>query len=145
MPTSTRRFPRANIDPIHSAELALQVFRAQMSDPLAYETLVMFLDTRLRGSTLVTVAHTAEPNDVIDVAQSIATAVSGIVDVSGIVLASVRPDGALRTGDDDRWLEAADLVEDQGVLLVDWFILGKDTTHCPRELLGMPSRWRCGT
>ena len=145
MPTSTSRFPRAQIDPIHSGELALQVFRAQMSAPPMYETLAMFLDTRLRGSTLVTLAHTADPNDVIDVAQSIASVVSGIVDVSGIVLASVRPDGALCDGDDDRWLEAADLVEDQGVLLVDWFILGQHVTHCPRELLGMPSRWRCGT
>jgi len=146
MPVSSYgRVPRARTDPIFSAADAMVVFTAQLTRPLRFETLVMFLDDAGRGSTLVTVTGTEDPGQIIEIADTMALAGSSSPDVSALVLASVRPGGSCLPGDDDLWLQAADVVGTAGLTLIDWLIIGRNGTHSPRELLGMPSRWPCGT
>jgi len=146
MPVSSYgRVPRAHIDPIFSAADAMVVFAAQMMRPQRAETLVMFLDEAGRGSTLVTVTGTDDPFQIIEIAETMALSGSSSPNVSGLVLASVRPGSTVLPGDDELWLEASDVVEDIGLILVDWLIIGRGGTYSPRELLGMPSRWPCGT
>jgi hypothetical protein len=146
MPISSHgRVPRARLDPIYSAGEAMSVFAAQMSSPLQAETLVMFLDSVGCGSTLVTVTDTDDPFHIVDIAEVMAHTAGSSPDISGIVLASVRPGGGVLPGDDELWLEAADVVDEAGSMLIDWLIIGRDGTISPRELLGMPSRWPCGT
>jgi hypothetical protein len=137
--------PRAHVDPIFSADEAMAVFREQMSRPMCAETLVMFLDESGRGSTLVSVSGTDDPFQVVDVAEAMALAAGSNADVSGIVLATVRPGGGFLPGDDELWLEAADVVDEIGLTLIDWLVIGRHGTVSPREQLGMPSRWPCGT
>jgi hypothetical protein len=146
MPVSSHgRVPRARLDPIFSATDAIAVFAAQMTRPLRAETLVMFLDDAGRGTTLITVTDTDDPFQIVDIAETMALSGSASPDVSGLVLASVRPGGSVLPGDDELWLEAADVVDELGLILIDWLVIGRDGTVSPRELLGMPSRWPCGT
>ena len=146
MPVSSHgRVPRARLDPIFSATDAIAVFAAQMTRPMRAETLVMFLDDVGRGSTLITVTGTDDPFQIVDIAETMALSGSSSPDVSGLVLASVRPGGSVLPGDDELWLEAADVVDELGLILIDWLVIGRDGTVSPRELLGMPSRWPCGT
>jgi len=146
MPVSSfGRAPRARIDPIFSAADAMAVFALQMSRPLRHETLVMFLDAERHGSTLVTVSDTTDPFCIVDVAEAMALSAAENVEVDALVIASIRPGGTLLAGDDDLWLEAADVVDACGLVLIDWLIVGRNGTQSPREQLGMPSRWRCGT
>lgn len=146
MPVSSfGRAPRARLDPILSAADAMAVFSRQMSRPLCDETLVMFLDAKRCGSTLVTVSDTAEPFCVVDVAEAMALCATENAEVEALVIASVRPGGGLLPGDDDLWLEAADVVDLCGLILIDWLVIGRHGTHSPRRELGLPSRWTCGT
>jgi hypothetical protein len=143
--SSSGRLPRARLDPIYSAAEAMAIFAAQMTKPLRPETLVMYLDDAGRGSTLVTVTGTDDPFQIVEIAETMALSGNSHPNVCGLVLASVRPGGRVLPGDDELWLEAADVVADIGLVLVDWLIIGRDGTVSPRELLGMPSRWPCGT
>jgi len=143
--SSSGRVPRAHIDPIFSATDAMAVFAAQMSKPLCAETLVMFLDDAGRGSTLVTITDTDDPFQIVDVAEAMAMAANSNPEVSGLVLATVRPGGGVLPGDDELWLEAADVVDEIGLTLIDWLVIGREGAFSPRELLRMASRWRCGT
>lgn len=142
--SSYGRAPRARLDPIFTAHDAMAVFRLAMSRPLRHETLVMFLDANDCGSSLVTVTGTDEAFHIVEIAETMALSACDAPDISGLVLATVRPGGCPLPGDDELWLEAADLVADCGLILVDWLIIGRYGTHSPREQLGMPSRWTCG-
>lgn len=142
--SSFGRAPRARLDPIFTAHDAMAVFSLAMSRPLRHETLVMFLDANDCGSSLVSVTDTDEPFHIVEIAETMALSGSDAPDISGLVLATVRPGGGLLPGDDELWLEASDVVEDCGLTLVDWLVIGRRGTHSPREQLGMPSRWACG-
>ena len=146
MPVSSHgRVPRARLDPIFSAGEAMSVFASQMTRPMCAETLVMFLDDSGCGSTLVTVSGTDDPCQIVDIAEAMALSACASPDISSLVLASVRPGGWLLSGDDELWLEAADVVDETGLTLIDWLVIGRHGTVSPREELGMPSRWPCGT
>lgn len=141
--------PRARIDPIVTADQALAVFRLAMSDPLTAETLVMFIDHNGCGHDLVSVGGTTEPNHVIDVAETMAMCASVNTDIRGLIMATVRPGDGLVDGDGDGdgedddhlWLEAADAVHQTGLVLIEWFVIGRHGVHSPRELLGVAARW----
>ena len=139
--SSYGRAPRARIDPILSATDAMAVFALQMSRPRRHETLVMFLDGDRHGSTLVTVSDTSDPFCVVDIAEAMALGAIENPDIDALVIASIRPTGGMRASDNDLWLEAADVVEVCGLVLIDWLIVGPASVHSPREQLGMPSRW----
>lgn len=142
MPTSAHGpVPRARIDPIVSGDQALAVFRLAMSHPLCAETLVMFVDHNGCGHDLVSVSGTIEPSHVIDVAETMAMCASVGTDIRGLIMATVRPGGGLVEGDDELWLEAADAVQQTGLVLIEWFVIGRGGVHSPRELLGVPAQW----
>lgn len=122
----------------------MQVFRIQMSYPLVHETLAMFLDDQRRGSTLISVGGTIDPASLVEVAETMAMLASESFDLSGLVLASVRPRGGPLPGDDDRWFEAADIAESWNIDLIDWLIIGDQDWHSPRDMLGVPSQWSVG-
>ena len=135
------RVPRARRDPITSAEQALCVFRLAMCHPLSPETLIMFLDSGRRGQELISVSGTAEPTDLIDVADTMAFCASANDDITGLVIATVRPGGGLLPEDDDLWIEADDIVRESGLTLVDWLVIGRSGAQSLRERLGIPPRW----
>jgi hypothetical protein len=146
MPVSSHgRLPRARLDPIYSAAEAMAIFAAQMTKPMRAETLVMFLDDAGRGSALVTITDTDDPDQIVDITETMALSAIANPDVCSLVVASVRPGGSVLPGDDELWLEAADVADGCGITLVDWLVIGRDGTVSPREVLGMPSRWPCGT
>ncbi len=145
MPVSSHgRVPRANIDPILTVQDAMAVFDLAISHPLAAETIVMFLDREFRGSCLVTVTETDDPIQVVAIAEAMALSASHEPDITGIVLATVRPGGTMLDDDDDVWFEASDVVESAGLTLIDWLIIGRGGTTSPRQQLGLNSRWPSG-
>ena len=135
------RIPRAGLDPIWSARDALAVFALQVSRPPALETLVMFIDSSGCGLSLVTVSDTTRPEQVVDVAETMAMAVADHADVSGLVLASVRPSGGVLADDDTLWFQIDAAVEGQGLVLFDWLVIGRDGTRSMVDELGVPTRW----
>ena len=56
-------------------------------------------------------------------------------------MASIRPHGCLDERDGDRWLEMCDLLEQRNAQLLEWFVVTDPEVWCPRDLLGVPSRW----
>ncbi|CAB4873800.1 unannotated protein [freshwater metagenome] len=137
------RVPRARIDPILTAQQALAVFGLAMSYPLVPETLVLFLDSGRCGHELVSVSGTDDPFHVVDVAETMALSACASTDIAGLVIATVRPGdgGGLLPGDDQLWFEAADVVEEFGLTLIDWLVIGSGCAQSPRQVLGIPSRW----
>ena len=119
----------------------MQVFSLQLGRPLRHETLVMFVDTDGCGISLVTVSDTVEPHQVVDVAETLAMAVSGQSEVRGLVVVSVRPGGGVLPDDDVLWFEAAAAVNLQDKVLIDWLVVGRAGTRSMTEELGVPSRW----
>ena len=136
-----RRVLRARLDPVRSVDDALAIFDLQITRPLRAETLVMFLDGNSCGSIIVTVTGTDDPFQIVEVAEAMAMTGSGSPDVAALVLASIRPGGGPCPGDDDLWLEVAEVVEASGLTLIDWFVVGRHGTFSPRELMGVPTRW----
>ena len=122
----------------------MAVFGLQIAQPLQPETLVMFLGDDRRGTQLVTVSDTDRQEHLVEIAEAMAEVACADPGIAGMVLATVRPGGTMLPGDIDLWLEAADVVEQSGLELIDWFIVTRGGTVSPRAVLGMPSRWRRG-
>jgi hypothetical protein len=133
--------PRAGVDPICSAGDAMRVFAHQVSRPLCHETLVMFIDATGCGQVLVTVSGTTDPFAVVEVADAMATSAARAHHIAGLVLASVRPHGLLMDDDDELWLESCSVVEEAGLVLFDWLLIGHDEVASMCDLLGEPSGW----
>ena len=140
-PSASKRLPHAGVDPICSAGDALAVFALQLAHPLSPETLAMFVDASGCATSLVTVSGTVEPGHLVDVAEMLATVLGGRADISGVVLASVRPGGGVLTDDDTLWFEADAALNDGALVLYDWLVIGRGGTRSMREELGVPSRW----
>ena len=144
---AAHRPPRAGIDPIDSAAVALAVIGLAMRHPPIHETIALVLDPDRRGRTVVVVDGTAEPDAVLDVVERVAGSIAAAGRTGCVVVATVRPGGGPIEGDDDRWLEASDLADDLGVDLLEWFVIPADTPSitarawCPRDLLGEAPRW----
>lgn len=139
--STSARLPRAGVDPIACIEDALAMFELQRCHPIRAETLAMFLDSSGCGSVLVTVTDTVAPAQLLEVAEVMARLGGARPEISGLVLATVRPRYGLQTGDDELWTRAVEIVEANGLDLIDWFVISRHGTSSPRELLGQPSRW----
>lgn len=146
---SSRRFPRAGVDPIDGPDVALAVIDLAVCSADVPETVVLLLDRRRRGLGITVVSETWFPDDVLEVVECIsgvARPTDGVRSdiVRGLVVASVRPEGldpAVADGDDQmRWLELDQLATSAGLELVEWFVIGRHTI-CPRDLVGAPPRW----
>lgn len=110
-----------------------------MTLPLAAETIVVCLDQQRRGSRLLVV----ESSD----GRELPWLLGRICDLRlepadlALVVASVRPDGAMVAADADRWLAASEMLEGRGIELVEWFVVGHGGAACPRALVGGAERW----
>ena len=153
--SKSSHIPRAYIDPIDNAADALAVIHLAMHQPLQSEVIAFLLDDDNRGGTIVSVTDVDDDDAVSRVvdlmchatARSRDRAADGDGDAGdepigfGLVVATVRPDGGIVTGDTYRWLEASSIAADLGIELIEWFVIGPDGPACPRALLGEPERW----
>lgn len=133
---STHRIPRGFIDPIESRADALAVF--SLAAPFGDDTLAILLDSERRGVGILMITGTTDADAIFRVVDLCLHA--QYTDVSGLILATSRPDGDMQPVDRDRWIEIAMQCDDAGIELVEWFIIGAHIT-CPRELAGDPPRW----
>jgi len=133
---------------VRDADDALGVVLLGVTIPPVAEVVAFLLDDRGCGTGLllsVTEAH--DPDAVVEVAALVACAGAAARigtgrSVSGLVLASVRPDGDVTPDDAERWCRASDAVDEHGLVLLEWFVLGVGGVRCPRDLTGEPDRWR---
>jgi hypothetical protein len=139
---SLHRLPRAGIDRIDSELAARSLLGLIMAEPPRPETIVLLLDAERRGLGALVVRGTIPFDSIFDVLDVITSLPRD--DLGGVVVASVRPPCAgvddLDVGDVDRWLECSSMMEDAGLELAEWFVIGR-AVHCPRDLVGEPPRW----
>jgi hypothetical protein len=128
--------PRGGIDPIRSEDDALAVIG--FLGPLGHDTVALMLDTERRGSDIVVVTGTVDPDAVFTVIDLCAA--RRTVDHDALILATGRPGGGLRDDDAARWVEVDLECELAGLRLVEWFVLGW-AVGLPRERAGDPPRW----
>jgi hypothetical protein len=138
---SAHRPPRAYIDPVLDAADALAIISLAIHDPLRPEIVAFLLDATGRGGTIVVVTDATLPDAVVGVVETMCMAAAGNPELCRLVVATVRPCGATRPGDVDRWLEASAIADVHGIELVEWFVIGPAGPECPRDLLGEPERW----
>ena len=139
-PVATRRFPRAGIDPVATPTAAHHLVDAVRARPPRHETVCVLLDQRRSGVGIVSVDGTVEPDSVLDVVDLVVMTAVADDRVDACVVASIRPGGSDDLDDLERWSEMSIRLEEAGVELVEWFVLGTGVS-CPRALLGEPSRW----
>lgn len=137
---SAHRLPRAGVDPIDSELVAFAMIAHMLGRPPRDETIALLLDDQRRGISVLVVNGTDRPDAMFAVLDLIVHGDHHGDELGAVVLASVRPGGAVDQADIDRWLEASDVLADRGIELVEWFVIGIDVT-CPRDLLGEPPRW----
>lgn len=141
---SVHRMPLAGVDPIDSEPVALCVLDMVVSRPLRHETIVLFLDQQRRGITFMVVSGTIAFDSLFDVIDVIVDQGVEFDELGAVVLFTVRPPvpgvADLHELDVDRWLEASAMLDDAGIELLEWFVVGASITS-PRDLLGEPPRW----
>ena len=130
--------PRGGIDPISCADDALAVLA--LGAPYGHDTIVMLLDHRRRGTSVLVVTDT-DDDALVRIIDVCVEACHDVPEVAAMILASSRPDGDARADDIQRWLEASERCRAGGLVLVEWFVLGRSGPQCPRELVGAPARW----
>ena len=135
--------PRAGIDPITDPATALTLLMSMADFPLTPQVVAIVADSRRIGHAGLVVHGAESPDSVLEVVDRIRDAVpeSGVAAASEVLLVSIRPDGRLDERDGDRWLEMCDLLEERHVGLLEWFVVTGAEAICPRDLLGVPSRW----
>ena len=133
--------PRAYRDPINGPDDAIALLSVAIAEPLCYETIAIALDDRRCGGTITVVSDTVNPDAVVDVAEVMCMAMCKNPSIHSLLIASVRPGGAVCPGDVDRWLEASAIADSFGLELLEWFVIGPAGIECPRDLFGEPARW----
>jgi len=132
------RVPRGGIDPIRSSDDALAVIA--LGSPYRNDTVVILLDAERRGSSILVVTDTIEPDAMFDVLESCVRAARDHPAIRSMILASCRPNGDVEADDAQRWFTASALCCSGGLELIEWFVLGS-TIECPRQMIGEPHRW----
>jgi hypothetical protein len=146
MPTARHRAPRAGHDPVVTPHDALAVVTLAASSLPRHETIAFLLDDAFRGTGLITVVtDTHDGDSVIRIAEvmgELGSLSQGAgVGAASVVIASVRPNGGVEHDDALRWCRASDVVDNHGLTLLEWFVIGRDGPECPRDLLAEPDRW----
>jgi len=138
---SLHRLPRPGIDRI-DAELARSLLGLIMAEPRRSETIALLLDHERRGMGALVVSGTIPFDSIFEVIDVITS--MQLDELGGVVVASVRVPvpgvDDLDGRDVDRWLECSSMLDDAGIELIEWFIVG-GAVHCPRDLVGEPPRW----
>jgi hypothetical protein len=131
--------PRAGIDPICCADDALAVLA--LGVPYGNDTIMVLLDAERRGSSILVVSDTVDADALFRVIDVCVGATRAVPEIAAVIIASSRPGGDTHPGDVHRWLEASDQCRAGGLVLVEWFVLGRSGPRCPREMAGEPPRW----
>ena len=135
------RLPRAHLDPVDDAATALTLISRARHDPMQPEVVAFLLDDTGHGGTILVVTGAESPDAMIGVVETLCLAAAADTRLCRLVVASIRPEGATRPGDIDRWLEASAIADLHDIDLVEWFVIGPAGPECPRDLLGEPERW----
>ncbi len=136
------RVPRAGLDPIDDPTTAARILSAVVRRPLRSETIVVLLDAERRGIGVVVVAGTDDPDAVVEVVEFLSAPGAHEGRVGAVIVATIRPDAdAPDDRDVDRWMEISSIASDQGVEVIEWFVVGPERITCPRDHLGEPPRW----
>lgn len=130
--------------PVRNAADALHVLSLAIERPLCAETHAFLLDDRGVGGLLVVVSGTHHPTAMLDVVEVMATAGERVPPLSGLVVATVRPQGGFEATDVDLWFEASDLARLHGIDLLEWFVVGPGGFDTPRTRTAEPERWPTG-
>ncbi len=128
-------------EPVRNGTQALRVMFLATGHPLEPETLAFFLDDAGVGGLITVVSGTTEADSVLRVTEYMSRAAEGVPHAACLVVASIRPGGGLLPDDGGRWSELDRITAEYGVHLLEWFVIGLDGAHCPRELAGDAERW----
>ena len=96
-----------------------------VSDPMRTETIVLLLDHERRGIGVMVVSGTIPLDSIFDVLDVITS-----IDSTNWAVSSSHRSAAGSGVDDlderdvDRWLECSSMLEDAGIELVEWFVIG---------------------
>ena len=126
---------------VRSAAAARRLLRPLVGTPPTEQTLTFLLDHRWVGGLIVAVDHTHLPEHLLGVVEVMSIAGSRTPPVRSLVVATVRPQGAMLPSDAELWQTAAETAGRHDIELVEWFVIGTEGFQCPRELAGCPSRW----
>jgi hypothetical protein len=137
---SFSNLPRAHIDPIVTPFDALRLILMMVDSGASAETLVLALDDQRCGVSITNVSGTDDPDAVLGVVDALAESARASLEVAGLVVASVRPNGKFEVSDMARWHEADQSCWESNIELVEWFVVGASIS-CPRESCGVPARW----
>ena len=139
---SLQRLPRAGVDRIDSELIARSMLALVVADPLRTETIVLLLDHERRGIGVLAVTGTIPLDSIFDVLD-VVTALD-LDEIGSVIVATVRLPvpgvDDLDERDVDRWLECSSMLDDAGIELLEWFVIGR-RTQCPRDLVGEAPRW----
>ena len=138
--TVTHRRPRTRFDPVDSEDAARAAINSVMHQPPRAETIVIPLDDQRCGLAVIVVTCTDAPDAIVDVVDIIGWQARQNTRFAAAVVGTVRPGGGIQMRDVDRWLEASEVLDEHGVELIEWFVVGTET-RCPRDLLGERPRW----
>lgn len=131
--------PRPLIDPITSLLDALSVISLSLRRPRHNDTVVLALDTHLRGLHLFR-SHSMSSTALHHIIGQ-CSVVSGI---HGVVIASIRTSSPCRTTDQQFVFTAQHTLSAAGLELIDWVVIGAGGLYCPRTLSGIPDPWPYG-
>lgn len=143
-PRRCRSVPRPGVytvpGPIDSDAAARALVDDLLARPARDETIAVLLDELRHGVGIVSVDRTVDPDAVLVVAEFVAAIALDEPAVDAAILVSVRPGGHDHLDDVDRWVELDVLLDDAGLTLLEWYVVG-DGVSCPRALLDETSRW----
>jgi hypothetical protein len=126
---------------VRSARAARTLLRPLVGSPPTAQTLAFLLDHRWVGGVIVAVEHTHLPHHLLGVVDIMAMAGGRTPPAQSLVVATVRPQGAMCPDDAELWQQASLAAGHHGIRLVEWFVVGSQGFECPRLLVGEPSRW----
>ena len=126
---------------VRSSAAARRLLRPLVGSPPQAQTLAFLLDHRWVGGVIVAVDHTHLPEHLLGVVEVMSMAGSRTPPASSLVVATVRPGHDLLDDDAALWQQASHLASRHGIVLVEWFVVGPNGFHRPRELTGEAPRW----
>ena len=132
--------PRPFIDPITSLVQAVGLFSLAVHRPRCNESLVLCLDSQLRG------VHMFEaPELSAATIHHIVCHASTITATSSLVVCSIRMATPIHPDDSRLWSHCKTVLHHAGLLLHDWIVIGHGGLYCPRTLSDEDNPWPHGS
>jgi hypothetical protein len=135
-----RSIPRAHRDPLRTSLDALLLIMLLLEADAHDETMVLVLDDERRGTAVMRVTGTGDPDSLLGVVDHVTETSRASPDAAGLILVSARASSAISVDDLRRWHEADASCTDADLDLIEWFVVSNEVS-CPRELCGIAPRW----